>query len=580
MFIMTMSQDSITADSTAGYEIPKIVHFDFDSAIEKPLFNIQQNIPEDYDMNLAEALFHAPYMFMDFGTGQLTELSRRGQDSKHTTVFLNSHRIDNPLFGSTNILLIPIQFIEIVSVGGQHFGLNDVDLDTKINRYTMPYSSLQFMTGAFNTNLYNIDFTRPITNDLGIYLSGLHWESQGYHTAVDFKINSLYTNLYYNQTLPMRFDIIYFSNDRGMVEHPTDIASVETKDSFIDACYVCGSNEHRIALYYTNYNNQYIDTISVSSLEHTTRNYGADINNYYSFDSFEIIYRFMGVVSKVDSDLYGSHSLHSLNLLANMSKSFKTVLFTISNRGEFKDDNEFFYVPKLSVGFRCFDSTYLFGTIARNYRAPTLAEIYGTGNSPGPYGWVSGNSELVPEYFWSQEYGIKGGNSALILYRHNYEDLIMLQADSQEHYTPHNVDTWTTMGIEGFFEMPVRLDKDVSKSVTEISPGFGGYYLFKGDSLPFIPQAHARASLSFRRETERLGLGFTIRGELVGSRRDIQGNTLDPFTVVSVIGQVRFITLSFILRLDNISDQRYAYIPPYTMEPRHLDFLIKWEFWD
>jgi len=576
---MMMNQDSVTVDSAVVYEIPKIVHFDFDSAIEKMLFNTQNNVPEEYDVNLIEALFQSPYMFMDFGTGQLTELSRRGQDSKHTTVFLNSHRIDNPLFGSTNVILLPIQFIEEISLGGQHFGHNDVNVSTKINRYNKPYSSIKFMTGEFNTNMYNIDFTRPITNDFGFYLSGLYWESQGHRVNSHFNINSLYTNLYYNQILPMRFDVIYFSNEFGIPWHTLD-AFHRAEDTFIDACWVCGNNEHKIALSYTSTNNQYIDTIAGSSHEHTVRNYGADINNYYNVDDFEIIYRFMGVLSKIESDFYGSHSLHFLNFLANISKSFKTFLFTLSNRGELNDDNEFFYVPKLSVGIKCLDSTYLFGTIARNYRIPSLAEMYGSYHSLGPYGWVRGNSELLPEYFWSQEYGIKGKNGAIILYRHDYEDLIILQSDSQEYYTPHNVDTWTTLGVEGFFEIPFRLNRDVSKSVTEVSTGFGGYYLFEGDSLPFIPEGNARASLSFKRETERFGLSFTIRGELVGSRHDMQGYTLDPFSVVSVIGKVRFITLSFTLRLDNISDENYAYIPPYTMEPRHLDFSVKWEFWD
>ncbi len=579
MFIMTMSQDSVTVDSAVVYEIPKIVYFDFDSAIENTFFNTQNNIPEAYDVDLQEALFHSPYMFMDLGTGQLTELSRRGQDSKHTTVFLNSHRIENQLFGSTNVTLLPIQFIEEISLGGQHFGLNDINLSTKINRYNKPYSSIKFMTGEFNTNMYNVDLTRPITNYFGFYLSGLYWESQGHRLDAEFKIRSLYTNLYYNQIFPMRFDVIYFSNNSDIPRH-TLSTHQRAEDTFIDACWVCGDNKHKIALYYTHTKNQCADTIGGSSLEHTTRNCGADINNYYSTDDFQIIYRFMGVLSEIESDLYDSHSLHSLNFLANITKSFRTFLFTVSNRGELQNDNEFFYVPKLSAGFRCFDSTYIFGTVARNYRTPSLAEMYGPYHSLGPYGLVRGNSELMPEYFWSQEYGIKGKNGAVILYRQDYEDLIIPQPDSQDYYTPHNVDTWTTVGVEGFFEMPVRLDKDVRKSVTEISTGFGGYYLFKGDSLPFIPEGNARASLSFKRETERFGLSFTIRGELVGSRHDMHGNTLDPFTVISVIGQVRFITLSFILRLDNVSDESYAYIPPYTMEPRHIDFLVKWEFWD
>ncbi len=580
MFMILMNEDSTTVDSVQVYEIPEIIHFSFDSAIEKELHTTQNIVPEHYDLNLTEAISDSPYMLMNYGTGQLSTISRRGQDPRHTTIFLNNHRIDNPLFGYIDLTTLPIQFIENISVGQNYFGSEGINLTSKVNHYDTPFSYINFTTGDFGSNIYNIDFTRPITNDLGFYLSGLYWKSQGHRVNSHFEINSFYTNFYYNQILPMRFDIIYFSNDYGISGDITDIHYSKAEDKFIDACWICGDNEHKIALSYTSTKNQYTDTIAGSSQEHTIRNYGADINNYYSIDDFEIIYRFMGVLSKIESDFYGAHSVHSLNLFANVNKSFNAFLFSISNRGEIKNENKFFYAPKISVGINIFGSTYLFGSISRNYRNPSIAEMYAPYELFGPYGQVKGNSELLSEYYWSQEFGIKRKNSTLTFYKHDYDDLIVIQPNGNDYFMPHNIDSWQTIGVETCLEVPVRLSDHLGTSVTEISAGFSGNYIFKGDSLPFIPDGTARISLSLKRNTKRFGTSLTAKGEFVGHRQDMNGQLVDPFGIISVAGTIRFVTLSFTLRLDNIINEKYAYIPNYTMEPRHLKFSIRWEFWD
>ena len=33
-------------------------------------------------------------------------------------------------------------------------------------------------------------------------------------------------------------------------------------------------------------------------------------------------------------------------------------------------------------------------------------------------------------------------------------------------------------------------------------------------------------------------------------------------------------------RLDNVFNEEYVFVPHYTMEPRYLDFSVKWNFWD
>jgi outer membrane cobalamin receptor len=128
----------------------------------------------------------------------------------------------------------------------------------------------------------------------------------------------------------------------------------------------------------------------------------------------------------------------------------------------------------------------------------------------------------------------------------------------------------------------LQLAYDTSnQSSAAISTGLSGNYLFSGDSLPFIPRSNARAFITLERETPRFGVGLTLRGEYVGERQDRTGQVHgDNVALLSFIGTLRFVTLSFIFRIDNVLDDTYAYINGYENAPRNGRFSIKWEFWD
>ena len=48
----------------------------------------------------------------------------------------------------------------------------------------------------------------------------------------------------------------------------------------------------------------------------------------------------------------------------------------------------------------------------------------------------------------------------------------------------------------------------------------------------------------------------------------------------SATGLIKFMNLSCTLRLNNVFDEDYAYVPLYPMPPRNFNVSIKWEFWD
>lgn len=574
-------EDSTAKDSAMVYEIPEIIDFGSDSKIDRNLHSIQNIIPLDYDLNLTDAFIHTPLISISYGDGQLNLISKRGQYPGHTTLFLNNHRINNPLYGYIDLTKIPVQFIESITVGQNYPGIQGLNVTSKVNHYDRPFSYIKYSTGDFGTNLYNADLTRPITNDLGFYLSGLYWSSHGHSLNDQFEITSFYSNLYYNQIIPMRLDILYFANDHGIPSNTLDTLNASAEDRFLDACLACGNSNHKIALYHTVNNSLYSDATAGVSYTNNVKNYGIENANYHNVKGYEINYRFIGQLSQIESDLYGSHSTHSLILWAALKKSFSRFLLSLSNQGELSNDNTFFYAPEISAGFNLFDSTYLFSTLSRYYRIPSLSETFFPSVMPYSYYYIRGNEDLVPEYYWLQEIGIKRKNCTLTFYKYDYDNLIILQSDNGSYYTPHNIASWQTIGVESHCVARIRLSNHSdTTSITEIAAGYSGNYLFKGDSLPFIPKGNSSIFISFKRKTERFALDLILQEQFVDIRQDIYGQEIPLFRILSAVGTVRFLTLFFILRFDNILDENYAYIPDYTMAPRHLNFTVKWEFWD
>lgn len=581
-------EDSIEVDSAVVYEIPEIINFDSKN-IARTLYTTQDVTPSDWDFNLTDAFFHTPFMSTSFGDGQLNLVSKRGRNPRHTILYFNNHPIDNPLFGYINLTKLPVQFIENTVLEQNYFGTDRINLTSKLNHYDKPFSYIRFTTGEFSTNLYNIDLSRPITHKFGFYLSGLYWDSHGYQLNSQFKIGSFYTNIYYNQIIPMRFDLIFFSNDYGLPGNDLDTLNHRTgKDKFIDACYVVGTNNNQAALYYTTNSTHYLDSLSGSSFEHNIENYGVDFRNYHNIKGYEIIYVLTNVISKIDSKVDNNpmfpgdpQSENSSRLWTLLNKSFNRVLLSVSNVCELRNTQDFFYAPGITFGFNMFDSTYFTGAVSRNYRIPYLSETYVPGEIPCSYWCIRGNENLVPEYYWSQELGIKRENIALTFYKHDYENLIFLQSDTDSCYTPRNIDSWQTIGVETYLKAFIQFKKhSEAKAVTEISAGVGGNYLFKGDSLPLISKGNSNLFISLKRETKRFGLGLMMKGQFVGHRQDVSGQEMNPFSIFSIEGTIRFMSLSFNLCFDNILNEDYAYIPNYTMKPRHVNFTVKWEFWD
>lgn len=576
-----IEEDSVTIDTVAVYEVPEIISFgsQVTAMINSNLLTLHEIIPYAYNMNLSDAFFRTSSMLYLYGDGQFNSLSQNGLDPRQTNVFLNYHQLENPLFGYTNLSQFPIQFFETISAGTdiQHPSAHAINLITKINRYDKPYSSVSYTTGDFGTNIYNIDFTRPITNDLGFYLSGLYRQSQGYRDSSDWKMSSLSANVYYNHFIPMRCDILYSLSDYGIPGSTIDTLYARQRDRFTDASFVFGSAHHKAVLYLNQNTSEYSDPISSTPLATNITSYGISTIGFHELKNMQFLYGFNGTLSTIESDLYGSHKHNSLGLWTTAHYAYKTFIVSASGHGEVRNTDDFFFAPSVIIGLQVFKSTYIVGTVSRGYRAPSLSELDST-TTVSLYYRIIGNEDLRPEYYWKQQIGISRHNFTLQFYTIDFTDRIVVQPDADGYDKPVNIDSWHIFGAQTRLEVPLSFITQTAR--WELSAGLSGHYLFDGYSFPFMPRSISSLFISGKRETERFTLSIGAQGRFVDTRSEVNGQTVPSFTVFSAAGTVRFLALSLTLCIDNILNANYTYMPYYPMAPRNYNFSIKWEFWD
>lgn len=543
--------DTMGIDSAKVYEVPVIVDFHTQTELEKNFFITQEIIPELYDLYLVDVFFQTPFLLNKNNSS--ISISQRSSGPKHTSLFLNYHPIIEPLFGYFDLARLPIQFFENVIVDREYpNNLDIINLTSKINCYDKPFSSLKFTTMGPNT-IYNIDFTRSLTSNLGFYLSGLYSNSWVKQDSLYSKINSFYTNFYYNRLMPMRLDIVYTHNYYGPYEN----------GNFIDASLVLGSPRHKMAVYHELITTTNLRTSTINKI----KNYGIRTESYYHPKNFEIFYGFTGSLSNLETESFGDHSLSFFGLWFKLNKVYKSLVFSMGNELELTDAKDFYAAPQFTLGLGIFNATYLHFSLAGNFRRPTISEMYAPPDTSKPNYWTRGNPNLNLEYYWTQEIGIKRKNLFLNLYKTDFKNLIVF-AETSGYYIPKNIAACNLVGIENYLEVPLGLG---------IGIGFSSNYLVKGETQSNVPKANANLLVLLKEKYGQAFFKLMLKGQYAGRRNNISGQKLAPFTVFSIMGEIKFITLSCALRIDNILDED---IGDYPIAGRNFNLSVKWEFWD
>jgi outer membrane receptor protein involved in Fe transport len=581
MFFVLMSEDSTRVDSLpTTYEIPEIIEFSFDRDNANSLSSLlKTGKPKFHDVSLSRILSASGLYINDFGYGQLSIPIFPGSGYPNDVFSVNNHPVYNMVSSFSDCSLFPPFFFETVCVRSALYNGGDINLTTKCNTYDRPYSAIRYSTGSFSTSIYDIDFTRAITNNFGFYLNGLYTTTQG-HLAQSSDLGAVYTQIYTSKTFPLRFDGFYVLKDYISVSSEDDTLPVDKKKTFADATLISGNQHHRIAFRYTSHTFNESASHFLTEYDNTNSCYGIDIASKYRVSGYDVTFNVSGEYNTLSSNVYGDIESPRIHADCLLDKCFDRVYVTLSGNGEYHSPQAFFFSPYLGIGTRFLDSTNAALSVSRGYRTPAVSETLLVDARFEHRHPVLAQPNLRPEYSWLQQFTLQHKESCISLYKYDYTNLITIDTDEDTSvYT--NVASSQTIGIDGCIKFVLRLQSNAANTAkSTLSFLCGGNYALAGDQYPLHPQRNGYCSLEFRRDTERFATGIACIGEYVGSKTDINGQYLDDIAVLSATATIRFVTLSFALRINNILDDIYYLTSDYPLPRRNIMFTVRWEFFN
>lgn len=576
MIVFLVKGDSVTTDTVKTYEIPEIV---------KPqgeIYSTGELVPDYYDHSTLGMLMNLPVVPISYGFGMTGVLMNKGRKPSYTCVSVNGHPVNTHPFGYFDLGVLPLHFIDRLFYGHTAVGteFSSVDFESRINRYKRPYSLVQFAFGSFESNTYGFDLTRGITDKLGFYLSGSYHKTKGHRENADAEILSVYSNMYSNYFLPVRFDILYVNGEYGFPGSTLLPVEGRRNDEFFDVSGTTSVGKGMLTLFYERQTVDYCDTVYDRTWAVQVDHIGAMSERHDTLSGVVLDCGVNGFLTMLDGETYLPTILNRLDIWVRLEKSFGRGFVSASGKLEHASYHDIFLLPKIEVGMKTLGQAVIYAALSRDARAPSDIETWAPFDTLNPFLAVAGYDSLKPEYCWCVETGLRGRGFFLNLYRFEFSDYITVFTIGHDYYMYGNIDTWEMNGLEGYLNLPLRLYNIDSTTMTEFAFGFSGNVLFNEYSVPYFPRRSGGAIFSIRRETPRFGFGVALRAEYTSERYDYSGTEYSGCTVLSAAGFLKFMGLSCTFRLNNVLDDEYAYLPAYPMPPRNFDISFKWEFWD
>ncbi len=576
LLIFLTNGDSTAVDSVITYEIPEII---------EPLGDmhpIGEIAVGRYEQTTLDMLIGLPVAPLAYAYGNWSTVMNKGRKPSYARVSVNGHMINTYLLGYVNLSLLPLHYFERLVFGHTASGaeFSSVNFISKVNRYERPYSLAHFMFGSYESNTYGFDLTRALTNDLGFYLSGSYHKTSGHRENADLQILSVYSNVYVDYFLPLRFDVLYSNDDYGFPGSTSLPLEGRQKDEFLDVSGATRLGNEILTLFYERQTLDYRDTVN-------DRNWGVKLDHFGA--ASEGRDTLLGVlvdhggnffVTLMEGEPFLSDISYGFDLSLRLEKSFGRAYLRAGGRIERLNYDDPILMPRCELGVKALGSAEVYAAVLGDARSPSELEMSAPLDSLNPYLTIVGNGLLEPEYCWCGEIGLRSERYVLNAYRILFNDYITVFTEFPGFYQYGNLDTWEIQGIEVYTNLPLRVYSSDSSKMTEFMVGLAGNLTVSQDSIPRFPMLITGAFAKLWRDTPRFGFGFMLRAEHSSEIYDISGAEYSGYTVFSVAGLVKFMGLSCVLRVNNVFDKDYAYVPLYPMPPRNFDVSIKWEFWD
>jgi len=579
---------------------------------------------------------YSPVFIKTYGQGALATASFRGTAASHTQVEWNGININSPMLGQVDFSLIPVYFIDEVSLfhGGSSLQKSSGALGGSVVINSRPEWKKGFnadviqSVGSFNTyqSFVKCRFgADKVMFDLRLYHEQSENDFEFYNTAnglwnyehqqnADYSKNGVLLNSYFKLGSKNFISV----NAWGQISNrnlPTIMSYEGTgREEYQD------DEEFRISakwkLYKGNFKSELNSGYSQTKLDYYLAN-NTPLGSFISFDSksstkssnnkynFEYKPREKTIISGVANLNYHEANIFEYVDLTGYNKNrietgvsvsvhhifFKKLSAYGLLRGEFVDDSFAPLMPSVGVEYDLLKnhSVFIKSNFTRNYHQPTLNDLY----------WLpGGNPDLRPEQGYTGDLAvdylllndstlsIKTGVGA---YLSHIDDWII--------WRPGEFRFWQAENIKKVFARGIEYTLSVNKKYGKLDCGFFANYSYTkttnqeqtisgdnsvGKQLIYIPEHKANAMLNI----DYKGFEFNYSYALIGERFTTSSNestrhTLPAYSMHNIsFGKSlklfkKYFELQF--KVNNLLDLDYQAILWRAMPGRNYRVILKIE---
>ncbi len=545
--------DSTAIDSAGKYEVPRIISFIKTSSTDSVLGRVEIITPIFFINGFQEITRFTPYIIKE----------RADASYLHTPypleLKLHCHGLDDYFLNQFNLFLLPLHFFSSVKfqrhprLGSSH----SLELLNKVNVYDRPFSSIYFTLLSKNST-YNFDFARALNADIGFYLGGLY--SYLYRMSEDnyLRTQAGSANLYYNQFLPSRVDILVLKNDYGTL----------TSTNFVDLAVTAGLGGYRIMVHHTADYSKYLDTLVNHTYLNDLKSYGIDQCIYFPFMKTENTIGFNVRLSGFKYDTVSVYDNRGLILYHEFSHTHSRFKAGIGYYLGYRVKDNIYFSPKANLSCAISKDFEMFLLTGLLHKQADFVSEYGNDNFVYRELKIKGNPDIRDESRFHKEIGLRIKNSSIIFYHLTTAQQIALRRDSADFYSAYNIPENTIYGIEFLAELcPLK----------GVLLGTASSYLIEPGQFSVFPRENFKFILGWNRITARSVIRMVSYWHYYGKRKDVAGNQHEQVWIISPGISIKFLTLSASMLFDNILDTKLIDFPETR---RKFGAEVKWEFWD
>lgn len=571
---------------------------------------------------LADLLaFSTPIYVKSYGPSGTATLSFRGTSANHTGIYWNNIPLNSPTLGLSNLTLLPTAFSQTIDIqhGGASALLGSGNIGGSIHLSTCPTfkktisidlmeEAGSFYNYASDVNIqlgtekwyvssmaqyHQIENNFPYVNTADIdrpllYQTNADMQQYGFMQAIYYKITD-------NQYLGSR---IWYQHTQGGL--PTLMTAVENyarqKDeslrTMLEWKKYAGMATYHLEAAFTNDISTYTDsTIQLISAVRSQLYFFKAVSTFHIGKRHKLNTGIDVIVNRADAQYYEQiQQREQLALYASYLHYFSKIDWKVSInlRQEVIRKYNVPLTPSVGLEGKIWKYLYTQASLSRNYRLPTLNDLY----------WFpGGNLTLLPESGWSKEVGlvIKNNESAKILtttsivyYSAIVDNWIQwIPAENNSYWEAQNVKMVWARGVEitsrnGFQLNKMKVEFNMaytySKSTNHSTLIQNDQTLYK--QLVYVPLHNANAELRVLYK----GSFISYHQRFIGERYTTTDNlrSLPSYLVGDVaIGSrcaLKHIVLSALFKINNCWNTSYQAIEWMAMPGRNYQIILKINF--